>query len=148
MRVDACPSVRQKPTDRSAAQQRNLTTIVDMIPSPESSLVGHMNWATWHFQDVVFSRLNGRNPFGNDKVRYRGSADDALNTNVARYTADPTEMANFSADTDLQGRIPVPVLTLYGISNGAAFVELESTLARLSSAIVGQQSADALKVRI
>ena len=127
-RVDACTGVRHKPTDRSAAQQRNLTTIVDVIRIPESSLLGHMNWATWHFQDIVFNRLNGRNPFGNDKVRYRGSADDgALNTNVARYTADRAAMADFSADTDPQGRIPVPVLTMHGINDAVAFVELEST---------------------
>ncbi len=127
-RVDACTGLRQKPADRSPIQQRNLTTILDVIRIPESSLLGHMNWATWHFQDIVFNRLNGRNPFGNEKVRYRGSPDDAaLNAKVARYTADPTAVSDFSADTDPQGRIPVPVLTMHGINDAVAFVELEST---------------------
>ena len=61
--MDACTGIRQKPAERSAAQQRNLKTIVDVIRIPESSLIGHMNWATWHFQDIVFNRLSGRNPF-------------------------------------------------------------------------------------
>ena len=127
-RVNACTGVQQKPADRSATQQRNLTTLLDVIRIPESSLLGHMNWATWHFQDIVFNRLKGRNPFGNDQVRYRGSADDdALNAKVARYAADPAAMADFSADTDPQGRIAVPVLTMHGINDGVAFVELEST---------------------
>lgn len=127
-RVDACTGVRQKPADRTAAQQRNLKTIVDVIRIPESSLMGHMNWATWHFQDIVFNRLDGRNPFGNEKVRYRGSPDDdALNAQVARYTADPAALKDFSADTDPQGRINVPVLTMHGVNDPVAFVELEST---------------------
>lgn len=127
-RIDACTGVRHKKADRSATQQHNLTTIIDVIRIPESLLVGHLNWATWHFQDIVFNRLSGRNPFGNDKVWYRGSADDdALNANVARYTADSAARADFSADTDPQGRIPVPVLTMHGINDGVAFVELEST---------------------
>jgi pimeloyl-ACP methyl ester carboxylesterase len=127
-RVDACTGIRQKSADRTPAQQRNLKTILDVIRIPESSLLGHMNWATWHFQDIVFNRLNGRNPFGNDRVRYLGSPDDtALNTQVARYTADPAALKDFSADTDPQGRINVPVLTMHGINDAVAFVELEST---------------------
>ena len=98
-----------------------------MIAIPESSLVGHMNWATWHFQDIVFKRTNGRNPFGNATVRYRGSPDDeALNAKVLRYHADPTARAAFGEDTDPQGRIPVPVLTVHGVDDTVAFVELES----------------------
>ena len=127
-RVDACTGIRQKSADRSAAQQRNIKTITDVIRIPESALMGHLNWATWHFQDIVFNRLKGRNPFGNDQVRYRGSPDDtALNAEVARYTADPAALRDFSADTDPQGRIPVPVLTVHGIDDAVAFVELEST---------------------
>jgi hypothetical protein len=127
-RVDACTGIRQKPSERSAVQQRNLKTIVDVIRIPESSLLGHLNWATWHFQDIVFNRLGGRNPFGNEKVRYRGSLDDdGLNAQVARYTADPSALRDFSADTDPQGRINVPVLTMHGVNDPVAFVELEST---------------------
>ena len=127
-RIDACTGIRQKSADRTAAQQRNLKTIVDVIRIPETSLLGHMNWATWHFQDIVFNRLGGRNPFGNAKVRYSGSLeDDSLNAQVARYTADPAALRDFSADTDPQGRITVPVLTMHGVNDAVAFVELEST---------------------
>ena len=126
-RVDECTGVRKKIEERSASQQRNLTILTDVIAIPESSLLGHMNWATWHFQDIVFRRLAGRNPFGNEGVRYRGSPDDdALNAKVARYRADPEARSAFGADTDLQGRIPVPVLTIHGINDPVAFVELES----------------------
>lgn len=127
-RVDECTGVRKKVEERSAAQQRNLKILTDVLAIPESSLLGHMNWATWHFQDIVFRRLGGRNPFGNEGVRYRGSPDDdALNAKVARYRADPQARSAFGADTDLQGRIPVPVLTIHGINDPVAFIELESS---------------------
>jgi pimeloyl-ACP methyl ester carboxylesterase len=126
-RVDDCTGVRNKPEQRSGAQQRNLKTLTDVIAIPERSLLGHINWATWHFQDIVFRRLAGRNPFGNEGVRYRGSPDDdALNARAARYRADPEARAAFGADTDPQGRIPVPVLTIHAVDDPVAFVELEA----------------------
>lgn len=126
-RVEECTGVRKKPEERSITQQRNLKTLTDVIAVPESSLLGHLNWATWHFQDVVFKRLAGRNPFGNEGVHYHGSPDAAaLNTQVARYRADPQAVAVFAADTDPQGTIPVPVVTVHGINDAVAFVELES----------------------
>lgn len=54
-RVDACTGIRQKFTDRKVAHQRNLKAIVDVIRIPESSLMSHMNWATWHFQDIALT---------------------------------------------------------------------------------------------
>lgn len=126
-RVDECTGVRKAPKERSASQQRNLKTLTEVIAIPESSLLGHMNWATWHFQDIVFRRLAGRNPFGNAGVRYSGSSDDdALNAKVARYRAEPEAVSALAADTDLQGQIAVPVLTVHGIHDPVAFVELES----------------------
>lgn len=126
-RIDACTGVRRKATERSALQQRNLKTLTDVIAIPESSLVGHMNWATWHFQDIVFKRTGGLNPFGNATVRYQGSPDDgALNAKVLRYQADPAARKALGEDTDPQGRIPVPVITVHGIDDTVAFVELES----------------------
>jgi hypothetical protein len=127
-RVDEYTGVRKKPEERSEAQRRNLKTIVDVIRIPERSLIGHLNWGTWHFQDIVFQRLGGRNPFGNDKVRYRGSPDDAaLNAKVQRYTADAQAFAAFGDDTDPQGHFVVPALTVHAIEDPIAFVELEST---------------------
>ena len=126
-RVDDCTGVRKKPEQRSAEQRQRLKTVVDVIGIPESSLIGHLNWATWHFQDIVFKRLSGGNPFSNDGVFYLGSADDAaLNAQLARYRFEPQARAAFSADTDPTGRIGVPVLTVHGIHDPIAFVELES----------------------
>jgi len=126
-RVDQCTGVRQKREARTAEQQRRLDTLTRVVRIPESSLIGHLAWATWHFQDIVFERLGGANPFDNHAVRYEGSADDAaLNVAVARYRADPAVRAAFAADADLTGRIGVPVLTLHAIDDPTAFVELES----------------------
>ncbi|MEO8923593.1 MAG: hypothetical protein ABI330_12345, partial [Caldimonas sp.] len=127
-RVDECTGASQEPETRTAAQQRRLDTIVHVIRIPERILVHDLEWATRGFQDIVFTRLGGRNPFGNVGVRYVGSTDDdALNAKVLRYRADPAAQAAFAADADLQGRIGVPVLTLHAIDDPTAFVELEST---------------------
>ncbi|MDQ2736049.1 MAG: hypothetical protein M3Y55_13910 [Pseudomonadota bacterium] len=127
-RVDRCTGVRHKAQERTPEQQRNLDTILRVIRIPERTFVSHLNWATWDFQDIVFTRLGGRNPFGNFGVRYVGSTDDdTLNAKVLRYRADPAAQAAFAADADLQGRIDVPVLTLHAIDDPTAFVELEST---------------------
>jgi alpha-beta hydrolase superfamily lysophospholipase len=80
-------------------------------------------------QDIALMRTQGRNAFGNAQVRYRGSADDAaLNAAVLRYPADPAAVARFAEDTDLTGRIAVPVLTVHAINDPTVFVEQHSTL--------------------
>jgi len=127
LRVDACTGLNLKPVDRSPLQQSRLDTITRVVRIDARSLQGHIAWGTWHFQDIVFKRLGGRNPFGNLGVRYTGSADDeALNAAVARYAADPSARADFAADADLSGRIGVPVLTMHAVGDPTAFVELES----------------------
>jgi pimeloyl-ACP methyl ester carboxylesterase len=127
-RVDQCTGLRFKPGQRSAEQQQKLDTLLKVVRIPERSLIGHLNWATWHFQDVAFKRAGGRNVFGNLNARYSGSPDDAaLNAMVQRYAADPQAVAQFAADTDPGGRIGVPVLTVHAIDDPVAFVELEST---------------------
>ncbi len=126
-RVDDCLGVRKPAAQRSPGQARRLKTIVDVIRIPEGSVLAHLNWATWHFQDIAQHRTGGRSVFGNEGVRYAGSDDDAaLNAGVLRYRADPQAVAQFGADTDLTGRIGVPVLTVHGIGDPTAFVELES----------------------
>ncbi|MBA4344461.1 MAG: hypothetical protein C0423_20160 [Methylibium sp.] len=125
--------------ERSAEQARKLKTIVDVIRIPESSVAGHLNWATFHFQDISSKRTQGRNVFSNIGVVYRGSGNDAaLNAGVLRYAADPAAVARFGADTDPSGSIPVPVLAVHGIDDPIAFVELESvweaTMARAGRA--------------
>jgi hypothetical protein len=126
-RVEDCLGLRKPAAQRTPEQQRKVKTIVDVIRIPESSILAHLNWGTWHFQDIVQHRTGGLNPFRNDRVQYRGSDDDAaLNAGVARYAADPRAVARFAEDTDLGGRIPVPVLTVHGVGDATAFVELES----------------------
>jgi hypothetical protein len=126
-RADECLGLRKPAAERSAEQARKLKTIVDVIRIPESSVLAHLNWATWHFQDIVRNRTGGRNPFDNERVRYSGSDNDAeLNARVLRYRADPQAVAVFGADADLTGRIGVPVLTVHGINDPTAFVELQS----------------------
>ena len=126
-RVEACTGIGRPSAQRSELQRRNLKTLLDVIRIPERSLVGHLHWATEGFQDIVFKRLGGRNPFGNIGVRYRGSEDDAaLNERVARYRAEPSAVAALAADADPGGRIGVPVLTMHAVDDPVAFVELES----------------------
>ena len=126
-RVDDCTGLRLKPEQRSAAQQYTLETILKVVRIPERSLIGHLNWATWHFQDIAFKRLDGGNAFGNLGANYVGSADDAaLNAKVLRYRTDLVAVARFSHDTDPTGRIKVPVLTTHAIDDPVAFVELDS----------------------
>ena len=138
-RVESCLGIKKPAAQRSALQQQKLSTLLKVIRIPERSLLGHLNWATWHFQDIVQQRTGGLNPFGNRGVYYRGSGDDeALNRAVPRYAADPQAVARLAADTDPGGRIPVPVLTVHGIDDPVAFVELEAsfraTMARGGSA--------------
>lgn len=126
-RVDECTGVRLDAAQRTPQQQRNLADILSVVRIPERSLIAHLNWGTWHFQDIVFKRLDGRNPFTNVSVNCTGSHDDAaLNARVFRTCADSTARAAFAADADPRGRRSVPVITVHGIKDPTAFVELES----------------------
>lgn len=126
-RVDDCLGLRLPAAQRSPEQARKLKTIVDVVRIPATAIQSHLGWATWHFQDIAQHRTGGLNAFGNAKVRYTGSTDDAaLNAGVLRYTADPQAVARFGADTDPNGRINVPVLTVHGINDATAFVELDA----------------------
>jgi dienelactone hydrolase len=126
-RVNACLGLDKPAAERTPEQAAKLKTIVDVIRVPETSVLGHLSFATWSFQHLVANRAGGLNPFGNDAVRYSGSSDDkALNAKVLRYRADPRAVARLSDDADATGRIPVPVLTLHGAGDATAFVELES----------------------
>jgi hypothetical protein len=126
-RADECLGLRKPAAQRTPQQAERLKTLVDVVRIPESSVLAHLNWATWHFQDIALHRTGGRSPFGNEQVRYAGSADDAaLNAGVPRYRADPVASERFEEDTGLRGRIAVPVLTVHAIGDPTAFVELES----------------------
>jgi hypothetical protein len=125
-RTRECLGLGLPAAQRTPEQARKLKTIVDVIRIPESSVQGHLNWATFLFRDVAQHRSGGGNVFGNTDARYSGSADDAtLNAGVARYAADAAAVKTFGADTDPTGRIPVPVLTVHALHDPVAFVELE-----------------------
>ena len=126
-RTRECLGIGLPAAQRTPEQAKKLATIAKVIRIPESSVQGHLNWATGHFQDTVQFRTGGRNPWGNIGVRYTGSDDDAaLNAGVARYAADPAAVARMVTDTDPTGRIPVPVLTLHAVKDPTAFVEMQS----------------------
>ncbi|MCV2367823.1 hypothetical protein [Roseateles oligotrophus] len=126
-RADSCLGLAKPAARRTPEQSARLKTLVDVIRIPERSVLGHLNWATWHFQDVVQKRSGGLSPWGNIGVRYSGSADDAaLNAGALRYAADPQAVARFAQDSDPDGRVGVPMLAVHGIHDPIAFVELES----------------------
>ena len=129
-RANECLALDKPVAQRTPQQQRKVQTIVDVLKIPASSIFSHLAWGTFHFQDVA-QRTGGRSPFGNTGARYAGSPDDAaLNASVARYAADPQAVAAFGADTDPDGRIPVPVLTVHGIGDATAFVEMQDAFRR------------------
>ncbi|MFM7705955.1 MAG: hypothetical protein ACKO6D_13850, partial [Rubrivivax sp.] len=102
-RADECLGVRKPAAQRTPDQARKLKTQVDVLSIPESSVVGHLNWATFTLRDVV-QKNGGASPFHNTGVRYVGSADDlALNAGVARYPRDAAATARFAADVDHRG---------------------------------------------
>jgi alpha-beta hydrolase superfamily lysophospholipase len=126
-RVKECTGVGLPAAQRSPEQAARLHTILSVVHIPERSLLGHLQWGTWLFQDLTQKRLGTRNPFGNAKVAYSGSADDTvLNRQVQRYAADPQAVAALAADSRPTGRLKLPVLTLHAIHDPTAFVELES----------------------
>lgn len=134
-RVDDCLGLDKLADERTPEQAKRLKTLVNVIRIPESSIKSHLNWATWHFQDVVQQRTGGASPFGNRGAIYAGSDDDAaLNAQVLRYSADAKAVRMLAADADLNGRIPVPVLTVHAIHDPTAMVELQERFARTMAA--------------
>ena len=126
-RVNECTGLQSPAAKRSEAQKRNLANILKVTRIPEKTLGSHLNWATFTFADIVHKRLGGRNPLSTDGVQYAGSDDDAaLNRNAPRYRPDPAALAELAEDSDLTGRVTIPVLTLHAIGDPTAFVEHES----------------------
>lgn len=126
-RSKECLGLGLPAAQRTPEQARKLKTLVDVIRIPESSVAGHLSWGSFHFADIAHRRSGGLPVFGNIGATYTGSPDDgALNAGVLRYRADPQAVARFAADTDPNGRIAVPVLTVHAIHDPIAFVELDS----------------------
>lgn len=126
-RLQECTGYSSAPADRTALQQRNLDDILAVTKIPERALESHLRFATFTFRDIVSTRLGGRNPFSNKGVWYSGSHDDkALNAGVERFSADPTAVRDLSYDSDLTGKVDIPVLTMHAIDDPTAFVEHEA----------------------
>lgn len=129
-RLDDCLGLGHPAAQRSPEQARKLKTLTTVLRIPEGSVQGHMNWATWHFQDIA-RRYHWQPVFGNRGAVYAGSQDDdALNREVARYTADPQAVAAFGADADPQGKLVVPTLSAHAIHDATAFVEMQHRFAQ------------------
>ncbi|MEV6103976.1 hypothetical protein AB0M28_04550 [Streptomyces sp. NPDC051940] len=126
-RLQECTGFASAPGDRTALQQRNLDDILAVTRIPERTLESHLRFATFTFRDIVSGRLGGRNPFSNEGVQYTGSHDDAaLNAGVERFAADPAAVRDLSYDSDLTGKVDIPVLTLHAMDDPTAFVEHEA----------------------
>jgi hypothetical protein len=137
-RVSACLGLGLPQAARTAQQQRKLDTILAVVHIPERSVLSHLAWGTYDFRDIAHKRTGMRNVFGNIDARYRGSSDDErLNASVARYAADPSAVAAFAEDSDPNGRIGVPVLTVHAIDDPIAMVEFEDYF-RKTMAAAGQ----------
>jgi hypothetical protein len=126
-RIDACTGIGHPASERNPEQAAKLRNIIAVVRVPEKTLVAHMAWSTFLFSDLVHGLLGGRVPFGNEHVRYVGSDDDeALNRGVPRFRADPTAVADLADDSDLTGKVTVPIVTLHAIDDPTAFVEHEA----------------------
>ncbi|MBZ9639142.1 hypothetical protein [Streptomyces sp. PSKA30] len=126
-RLEECTGYHSEPRERTTLQQRNLDDILAVTRIPTRTLESHLRFSVFTFRDIVHNRLDGRNPFGNRGVRYSGSHDDAaLNADVERFSADPAAVRDLSYDSDLTGRVPIPVLTLHAIDDPTVFVEHEA----------------------
>lgn len=129
-RVDACTGLDSKPAARTPEQAARLHDILAVTGVEQRELLGHLSWGTFHFQDVVQKRLDGRNPFDNTKTVYRGSHDDrALNAGVERFAADPAAVAKLAYDADLSGLIVLPMLTVHALHDPVASFRAEAMYA-------------------
>ncbi|MEY3233613.1 MAG: hypothetical protein RL230_884 [Pseudomonadota bacterium] len=121
-RVRECTGVGSPAAQRTATQKANLSNITKVLSIKEDQILPNLAWATNTFQDMIL-RLNGRNPFSNQGIVYKGSDNDrALNAGVERFTADQIAVAELAYDSDLSGLIVAPVITLHGIHDPVASV--------------------------
>lgn len=125
-RVEECTGISKPAGERSPEEARNLADILAATGVPEKTLVAHLNFATNTFADIVGKRLDGRNPFTNEGVEYRGTSNDlGLNAGVQRFTADPEGARRLRYDSGLSGEIVLPTITMHAVGDPTAFVTLE-----------------------
>lgn len=139
-RLNSCTGLAKPAAQRTPEQARALRNILAVVRLPESSLASHLNWATATFRDLTLRQFKGANPFSNIDVVYRGSDDDAaLNRGVARFAATPEGVRALAYDSDLNGKLMVPTLTMHAIGDPTVFVEAE-TVFRETVAAAGASS--------
>jgi hypothetical protein len=132
-RVRACTGIGAPA--RTPEQTRAAQDLAAASRIPEAAIPGHMAWATYVFRDIADHVTGGANPFGNARVRYAGTSDDAgLNARIARLAPDPAALAALAADADLSGRVEIPVLEIHGIGDQTAFVAHQDAYARTLAA--------------
>ncbi len=120
----ACTGAELAEAARSPAQRQALADLAAASRIPEWAIPGHLAWATTQFADIAWQMMDGRSAFGNARVRYSGTSDDAaLNARIPRITPDPDAAARLAEDGDPTGRIAIPVLTLHGVEDPTVFVE-------------------------
>ena len=130
-RVEECTGLSLAPEARTRAQADALRNILSVAGVTQDNLVAHLAWGTTLFQDMVWKRLDGRNPFSNAGTTYQGSDDDvALNQGVERFEADPAAVAALAYDADLTGNIVLPTLTMHARYDPTVFVSHEAIYAR------------------
>lgn len=126
-RIDECTGLSKPAAERTPEQARKLRNILGVIGIREDEFVSHLNWATGLFQDMVWKRLDGHNPFSNEGRVYSGSDDDAaLNAGVERFSADPEGVARLAYDADLTGQIMLPTLSIHAKNDPTVFVGVDA----------------------
>ncbi len=126
-RLQACTGADRPAAERTEAQARAAADLSAASRVPEAALAGHLWWATQIFADISRNVTDGRSPFGNIGVVYRGTSDDAaFNARVPRVAADPVAVAILRADGDPTGRVAIPVLNMHGLGDATVFVEHQS----------------------
>nr|ACN58924.1 putative membrane protein [uncultured bacterium BLR7] len=129
-RIDECTGVAKKADMRNPEQQKRLTNILNVMRIPESMLVRHMQAATFVFRDINERLGKGKSAFSNIGVTYKGSDNDqALNSGVARFEADPAAVAALRADGVASGNILIPVVSIHSLNDPQAAVEHQAEYA-------------------
>jgi len=94
-RANECTGISVPVAQRTAQQRQNLANILAVVRIPESGLLTNLEASTTLLKILVQDALRGRNPLGNQNVRYTGSTDDnALNAGIARYAANAQAVAS------------------------------------------------------
>lgn len=136
-RVHDCTGNNKPATERTPEQAQRLQAILAAVPVTEKSLISHLAWGTFLFRDLTQKRLGNRNPFDNSQTYYQGldaASQDQLNVGVLRYAADPQAVGQLLADSRPTGRTRLPTVTIRGINDPTAFVELARSYQRIREA--------------